>query len=74
MEGTFCRVEALDPDRHAAALHEANLSDAEARIWTYLPYGPFDDLASYRDWMTATCLHDDPGRSARPRSSRSGPA
>jgi RimJ/RimL family protein N-acetyltransferase len=60
MEGSFCRVESLDLDRHAAALHDANLSDAEARIWTYLPYGPFEDLASYRDWMTAACLGGDP--------------
>ncbi len=60
LDGVFCRVEALDPDRHAADLHEANLSDAEARIWTYLPYGPFHDLASYRDWTTASSQSEDP--------------
>ena len=60
MEGAYCRVEPLEPERHAAELHGANLSDAEARIWTYLPYGPFDSLDDYRDWMTAACLGEDP--------------
>ena len=40
MEGRTCRVEPIDPDRHAAELHKANLEDAENRIWTYLAYGP----------------------------------
>ncbi len=44
MEGYYCRVEALDPDQHAADLFDANAQDTEHRIWTYLPYGPFDNL------------------------------
>lgn len=60
LEGRTCRVEPLDPERHAAALHRANLEDREGRIWTYLPYGPFATLADYRAWMTASCLGDDP--------------
>ena len=58
--GRFCRVEPVDPARHAADLHAANLQDKEGRIWTYLGYGPFDDLAAYRKWMETTCLGDDP--------------
>jgi RimJ/RimL family protein N-acetyltransferase len=60
IEGRFCRLEPLDPDRHAAALFAANTADADGRSWTYLAYGPFGTLASYRDWMIATCLGDDP--------------
>jgi len=60
LEGRLCRVEPLDPARHAAALHEANAEDGAGRIWTYLPYGPFGSLAEYRAWMEATCLGDDP--------------
>ena len=60
MEGRFCRLEPLDPDRHAAALFAANASDEEGRSWTYLPYGPFRTLSSYRDWMNTCCLGDDP--------------
>jgi RimJ/RimL family protein N-acetyltransferase len=60
MQGRYCRLEPLDPDRHAAALFEADAADAEGRSWTYLPYGPFATLTDYRDWMCATCLGYDP--------------
>lgn len=60
MEGRYCRVEAIDPARHAAALHSANMTDKEGRIWAYLPYGPFQTEDQYRVWMEATCLGDDP--------------
>jgi RimJ/RimL family protein N-acetyltransferase len=60
MEGRWCRVEPLDPERHAGDLHTANLEDREGRIWTYLAYGPFRRLAEYRAWMDGSCLSDDP--------------
>jgi RimJ/RimL family protein N-acetyltransferase len=60
MEGRFCRVEPLDPDRHAADLYAANAHDAEGRNWTYLPYGPFETLDSYLGWMNKSCLGSDP--------------
>lgn len=60
MEGRFCRLEPLRPERHAEALDAAYALDAEGRGWTYLPHGPFADLQSYCAWMQATCLGDDP--------------
>jgi RimJ/RimL family protein N-acetyltransferase len=48
MTGRFCRVEPLDPDRHAAELHTANSADREGRMWTYLPWGPY---ASFDDYL-----------------------
>ncbi len=60
LPGRYCRLEPLDPDRHAAALFAANAADQEGRSWTYLPYGPFETLRNYRDWMHAQCLGDDP--------------
>ena len=60
IEGRHCRVEPIDPTRHAADLHAANREDAQDRIWSYLPYGPFETLDDYRAWMEATCLGDDP--------------
>jgi RimJ/RimL family protein N-acetyltransferase len=60
MEGRFCRVEPIDPDRHAADLHAANVQDPTGVHWTYLSYGPFERLEDYRDWMTKSCLGDDP--------------
>jgi len=60
VEGRFCRVEAIDVDRHAADLFSSFRTDKENRNWTYLPYGPFDTEASFKTWMTDTCLGDDP--------------
>jgi RimJ/RimL family protein N-acetyltransferase len=60
MEGHFCRVEPLDVKRHAAGLFAANALDVDGRIWTYLSYGPFQSLESYRDWIEADCLGGDP--------------
>jgi RimJ/RimL family protein N-acetyltransferase len=60
MEGRYCRLESLDPARHAAALFTADAEDKEGRSWTYLAYGPFPNLESYLAWMKATCLGDDP--------------
>ena len=60
MEGRYCRVEPLDLDRHAAQLFDANSTDREGRIWTYLAYGPFKDIDAYRAWMRSACLGEDP--------------
>ena len=60
MEGRFCRLERLDPDRHVADLHAANSLDVDGRNWTYLPYGPFETLESYRTWIEESCRGPDP--------------
>lgn len=60
IEGLYCRLEPLDPARHAEGLFAANAQDEAGRNWTYLSYGPFSTLDSYRAWMTAECLGDDP--------------
>jgi RimJ/RimL family protein N-acetyltransferase len=60
MAGRYCRLEPLDPDRHAADLHAANSDDHDGRVWTYLSYGPFKTLADYVAWMRRDCLGDDP--------------
>jgi RimJ/RimL family protein N-acetyltransferase len=60
IEGHYCRIEPLDPGRHAAALFTANGADTEGRNWTYLPYGPFASLELYRSWLEAVCRRDDP--------------
>ncbi len=60
MPGLFCRLEPLDPERHARALFEANAEEADGRSWTYLPYGPFESFENYRAWMGQTCGGSDP--------------
>ena len=51
MTGRFCRLEPLDPARHAQDLFAANKLDASGQNWTYLFVGPFADLGSYRTWL-----------------------
>ena len=60
LTGRYCRVEPLDPERHPADLHTANMLDPSGQAFTYLSSGPFDSLDSYRQWITTTCLGDDP--------------
>jgi RimJ/RimL family protein N-acetyltransferase len=58
--GQYCRLEPIDTANHAQQLFDANQKNVDGTMWTYLPYGPFDTLAQYRDWMNATCLGNDP--------------
>jgi RimJ/RimL family protein N-acetyltransferase len=57
--GAYCRLEPLDR-AHAEDLYDANSRDAENRMWTYLPYGPFESLDAYRDWVAEVAAADDP--------------
>jgi RimJ/RimL family protein N-acetyltransferase len=60
MEGRYCRLEPLDPARHAEELFAAYALDVDGRDWTYLPHGPFENLDAYRAWMMAYWLGADP--------------
>jgi RimJ/RimL family protein N-acetyltransferase len=60
LEGTWCRLDALDPDRHARALFDAYALDAEGRNWTYLPIGPFASFAEYEAWLRKMAAGQDP--------------
>jgi len=60
LEGTLARVEAVSPNRHAAELHAAFATDADAALWTYLPYGPFPSADSYAAFLEAAFPGPDP--------------
>lgn len=60
IDGRYCRLERFEPQIHAEALHAANALDADGRMWTYLPYGPFESLASYRGWADEVARGGDP--------------
>ena len=60
LNGRFCRVEPLNPDRDSQALFEANSLDKDGRMWTYLPYGPFANFELYRSWLRVSVLTNDP--------------
>jgi len=56
--GRYARLEPLRAAAHAEALFAANSPDD--RIWDYLPYGPFPDLAGYADWIRSFETSADP--------------
>jgi RimJ/RimL family protein N-acetyltransferase len=60
MEGRHCRLEPLDPDAHAASLHAANALNADGSMWTYMAYGPFATLDTYRLWALDASRGKDP--------------
>jgi len=60
MHGRFCRVEPLEPARHAEELFAANQLDRAGRNWTYLFQEPFQTLESYRAWLGQVAAADDP--------------
>jgi RimJ/RimL family protein N-acetyltransferase len=60
LEGRYCRVEPLDPERHTADLFEAYTQDSVGEGWTYLPYGPFEDRAELWSWIEEMTRRDDP--------------
>lgn len=60
LDGIHCRLEPLDPARHAADLYAAYASAPDDRNWTYLPVGPFADAADYRAWAETAAASADP--------------
>lgn len=60
IEGRHCRIEPLDPKRHAQDLFNCNSTDRDGRMWTYLAYGPFALLDAYRAWAEGVAAGDDP--------------
>ncbi|MGN6232646.1 MAG: GNAT family N-acetyltransferase [Trinickia sp.] len=60
LEGSYCRLEPLDPERHADDLYAAYRAAPDARDWTYLPVGPFDDPQVYRRHAEALARSTDP--------------
>ncbi len=52
LQGRTCRLEPMDPDRHAAALYAAFSAEPdEAQQWFFLPYGPFESEEVFTEWL-----------------------
>jgi RimJ/RimL family protein N-acetyltransferase len=60
MQGRYCRLEPLSPERHAHELWTALSADKSGAGWTYLPYGPFESEDAYRDWLRKHEQQTDP--------------
>lgn len=60
IQGRFCRIEPLDPARHADDLIAAFQQARDGRAWTYLTVGPFADPAEHRAWIAKAATSTDP--------------
>jgi len=60
LEGRFCRLEPLDPARHAAQLYAAYSQAQDGRDWTYMMAGPFTREQEYRDYAERIAAGSDP--------------
>jgi RimJ/RimL family protein N-acetyltransferase len=59
MLGVSCKLELLGPE-HSLDLWEAFSHDKEGRNWTYMPYGPFQDLGQFEEWLLSLTGKKDP--------------
>lgn len=60
MVGRYCRLEPLDVARHGDDLIAACALDLDGRMWTYLPYGPFETAEAHRAWLADAAQTADP--------------
>lgn len=60
LTGRFTQVAPISPNKHAAALFNANRQSPDDIMWTYLPYGPFATEEAYEGWMTLAASTTDP--------------
>lgn len=58
-EGRYMRLEALDPERHGAALYAAACS-GDPHLWDYMAYGPFADAQAFGEWLQRQAASSDP--------------
>ena len=60
LNGNTVRLEPLNVEKHSEDLFESNSLDVEGKNWEYLPYGPFDTLGSYQNWLEEEASKQDP--------------
>lgn len=60
IDGQYCSVEPLDPERHAKDLFEAYTTKRQDADWDYMAYGPFENYEAFREWLNPLALDNDP--------------
>lgn len=59
--GLYCTLEPLDPAAHATDLYAASHGLPEqAHLWDWMPVGPFNDFASFQQWVEECAASTDP--------------
>ena len=60
VDGKLVSIKPLIANEFAEELFMANALDKEGINWEYLPYGPFENLSDYIDWIQSFEEHNDP--------------
>lgn len=60
LEGRWCRLEKLDPDRHGDALYEASSAPGAEERFQYLFENPPSDRADFDLWLQRAAAGTDP--------------
>lgn len=60
INGKLVSIKPLIANEFAEELFMANALDKEGINWEYLPYGPFENLSDYIDWIQSFEEHNDP--------------
>ena len=60
IDGKLVSIKPLIANEFAEELFMANALDKEGINWEYLPYGPFENLSDYIDWIQSFEEHKDP--------------
>ena len=60
IDGKLVSIKPLIANEFAEELFMANALDREGNNWEYLPYGPFESLSDYIDWIQSFEEHNDP--------------
>ncbi|WP_024676587.1 GNAT family N-acetyltransferase [Pseudomonas syringae] len=61
LAGRFIRLEKLDTSRHGDDLWAVlQGTDADPKLWDYLPYGPFIERIDFDTWLTGHQAASDP--------------
>lgn len=60
IRGQYCSLVRLDADAHSRSLYSALHADESGANWTYLPYGPFQGVEQFHEWMCEQAVSSDP--------------
>ena len=60
LDGKYVSLEPIKINKHSRDLYANFLKDKKNKIWTYLPYGPFNNYGSFKKWLKSFCLNKDP--------------
>lgn len=60
LNGQHVALSPLSASEHASDLFAAFSADKEDKIWDYLPYGPFQDIGEFQQWLQTIENQPDP--------------